>query len=352
MSQDRIMAAQHHEFDNEKLMDALESRQEKKMNLEVNMSETQMVEDGTTIVCNSLSHGPKSFRMNKTATEQTLELFEAKTGKELPVETFLNVLSPAERQSVWNREITAINAKRMIRVHAPVNENTREINFNGICAAYANVSTKYKPLDNVVVASIMRQSEIPIVAVQGSVLDTDHSKFRFIPKGSKDVAVGEFTPGFEVTNSESGNGALEFYAFVYRKICSNGMMVKVDGLGASYRQIHIGNGAFIDIPDMGKLWEVASRAAQIHNDARFVRCAADYKIHIVNMAKDSGMLNGQIESFIDTANQFYHGGNTVANVVGSITHAAQKYRKDETKKRTEMELFANRTLEYLMGKAA
>ena len=352
MNDNRVIHSKHHEFDTEALMDALESRQEKKLNLSVKMENTVMAEDGNTILCKPERLNQKAFQMNETALKQTLAVYEEKKEKELPVETFLNVLDAKERQSVWNREIRSIPGTRVFRIHAPINKETGRIDYNGLSAAYANVSTKYKPLDNNVVSAIIRQSEKRIVMVSGSVIDTDHSKFRFIPANSDGIDVGEFTPGFEVTNSESGMGALEFYAFVYRKVCSNGMMIRVEGAGMNFRQIHIGNGASINVPDMSKLWDRAVEMANMHNHAASVVVPMEHKIHVINRAKDAGLLNEQIDTVIDTANEFYHGGNTVANIVGSITHAAQRYRKDDTKKRTEMELFAGNTLEYLMGKAA
>ena len=344
----RIMAGKHNEVDTDRLIDGLMSRQERMMDVNVNLHNTSMNEDGRTITATT-EQGFKAIALNKTALDQTLRLYEEKTEKELPVETFLQVLSPAERQSVWNREIKQLGLNRTIRTLIPRNRDTRELMPQETLQGFANVSMRYKPMDNgQVIPTIIRASEVPVVAVTGSIIDTDHSKFRFIPQFSDRVSVGEFCPGFEVVNSESGQGALEFFAFVYRKICSNGMMVEVSG--SSTRKIHLGTiGKDIVLPDFGAIWGQAIEQCKAHHLAASTYARADQKVRVINFAKDQGLTHSMIESITETANEFYNGGRTVADITGAITHAAQRYRSEDTRKRTDMELFAGKALNLLMA---
>ena len=345
-----IQPSQHHVFDEEKMIKALSSRQERKLDLTVNLTNTRMCDDGEMVQAIT-DKGQKVVTLNGTALKQTLQKYEEITDKELPVETFLNVLSPQERQSVWNREVASLDVERVIRTHVPRVKETGALNPDGRLAGYANVSTRYKPMDNIIVAQVLRDVTLPvaIAPVMGTVIDTDHSKFRFVPSKSE-VAVGEFTPGFEVTNSESGMGALEFFAFIYRKVCSNGMVVRVDAAFLKgTRRIHIGNGSNIEMPDFNIMWKQALRYCEMHNRANSIYVGTGAKVRVLNMAKDAGLTGAEIESVVDTANQFYHGGRTVSDVVGSFTHAAQQYRKDNTRNRTNMELLGGRVLEYLMA---
>lgn len=339
-----ISAGKHKEISSQQIGDFLLSREERKFDMIVNMSQTIMQDDGYTIGIHARNGAIMPLVMNRTALDQTLDLYESKSGNKLPLTTFENVLSPTERQTVWNREIRGLGVERKFRTHRQRNA-AGEIVKDSTLAAYANVSTRYKPIDNAIVNRIVAMSDVPLVSVTGTVIDTDHSKFRFIPENSGAISVGEFTPGVEITNSESGNGALEIFAFVYRKVCTNGMMVKVTD--ASMRMIHLGN-SHLKIPNFSNVWSEALDLCKLHNSATTKILTDGDRNKVLDFAKNKGLTVEQTTMITETANRFYDGGRTAADMVGAITHSAQRYNNENTKNRTVIELFAGDTLKMLM----
>jgi len=369
---DAVEHGKHLEFETERMLEYLQSRQESKRDLGINMKDTFMAEDGKTILAMTDEGQRVSLQMNKTAIKQTLQKFKDVTEKELPVQTFSDVLSDEERQSVYNREIAGkvlnqesglwevtgggLDVDRKIRaaIVPQVDESgkvirdgqTGEIKSSSVLSAYANVSSRYRPLDNGIVADVVRASEKTLVPIRGTVIDTDHSKFVFIPSASDRMQVGEYIPGIQVTNSESGLGAFEFFAMIYRVWCSNGCMNRI-GDGAKARLIHIGStdSSKLELPDFDNLWNRALQLAVMHDSAEVMYSTFSFKAQVLNMAKATGLTLRQIDMVIATANSHYHGGRTLADIVGSITQAAQRYARKDTKERTKFELFGGDVLE-------
>jgi len=320
----KIAGGMHKTYSLDSIKSFLTDRQTRKTDIAGNIGLTRLDREGLKL---STDNGVVNLKPTVTAWKQLLELAS------IPTEFFIDRLSVEERISVYNREVAGkVNLDRKFRTS--LNE--------GINLLYAAVSPKYRELDNDKVFDIVDKSEVPLVGVVGSGINFDHSKFRFVERDAT-IASGQFLPMVEIINSESGQGAFTMFAGVYRIACTNGLMVSVSDELKS-RLIHLGNSGK-SVGDFAPLWNLARHYADKHNRAQNIIVGTDEKIRIANKAKDAGLSLAEVESVIDTANEYYNGGNNLSNIISSFTQAAQQYTKaTNLEKRTRMETFAGSLL--------
>lgn len=109
----------------------------------------------------------------------------------------------------------------------------------------AMLSTKYSPYDsNLVLSDILQvMKDKPEYVVKGSYLSTDKLHVRMISDSPLDVhgeEEGDLFPGFIIDSSDVGKNSLSISAFIYKQVCTNGLMLPAKTLGQVYRKTHMG----------------------------------------------------------------------------------------------------------------
>jgi len=114
----------------------------------------------------------------------------------------------------------------------------------------AVLSTKYKPIDNMPILSVLKSTldgspikdnikvERAFVDNEGrymSIMFTDMTKTASIANAEDKVV-----SGFCIKNSETGEAAFEILPYVFRQVCTNGLIRKVASLKDKIRYVHLG----------------------------------------------------------------------------------------------------------------
>lgn len=244
----------------------------------------------------------------------------------IPTDFYLCRMKPNERTAVFNRIFREDIGKSeyMFRFHADT--------------LYGIVGRTYNVLDNIELVPLIREaaaSGMNLVPVK-SLLEPDHTKIRLV---SESDCVSGLYPMLEFTNSENGLGSLQLHAGIFRLVCSNGLMVSVNSVKS--RWIHAG-GNTIDTPDFRAVLNVSQDYTQRLDATHATYLSTSQKIRILEQVSSNlGMKVGA--SFVRRANKEYHGGNTLFNVVNSITAAAAQ---DDflAIQRTQIETFSSSLL--------
>jgi len=109
-------------------------------------------------------------------------------------------------------------------------------------------STRYKPVDNFeVMFQLDSMGFKPETKVQCSI-DPEFMSLS-IPDGKQSFSINgdKFTPGISISNSEVGLASLSISAFIWRLICSNGLISKTQE-SSSYR--HVSTKILEEFPDV------------------------------------------------------------------------------------------------------
>ncbi len=227
----------------------------------------------------------------------------------IPCDIFYGVLNSVERALIFNRLIHDRSAgpERLFR-------------FKGN-TLFGVLSNKYRRLDNVLVKDALRTAEntgLDLVPVK-VVLEPDHTKIRLVPRN---MILGELSPMIEFTNSENGLGSMRFWGGVFRKVCSNGLIVAV-GDQTNLRWPHLGMGDFV-IPDLSHILNRSMESVVLLDRAKTNYLDANKKaLALSTFASVFGQ--EAAEKVVAFANREYHGGRTLFDLVNSITHAAQSF---------------------------
>jgi hypothetical protein len=245
-----------------------------------------------------------------------------------------NTMTAEERKTVFNRLLSETGDNAMLRCTGS--------------HLYGVVSDKYKIMDHDVALDIVESSGMNLALAKGSTIgNPDQGKFRFLPAeyAAKGYMRGGHIPMIEINNSENGLKSLQIFAGIFTVICSNGLIVPVRGTKTvKTRYFHKGNNE-IEYPDLAIVFNQAETYVDKLIAAESKVVNINQKIRFANRMADDGLFTQEmVNRVIETANEHYRGGNTLANVVGSITQAAQSFKGVEIGKRTQMEEFAGRLL--------
>lgn len=314
-------------YDFEKIAAIVADKNERKIEVSGNLANTHL-ENGKLII---EDENVTIDMMTPTALKQIWKSAGVNAGT---AEFIAERLTNEEQSALYAREISGkIDANRMFRTI------TRQ---DGQRALYGVVSDQYRIMDNDVVINLLRNSGLNMVMVAGTEpRGYDHNKFRLVPEFFAPLSKGMHIPMLEITNSESGLGALSFFSGAYTLKCTNGMMILESG--NQTRQIHLGTKE-IQFPDLSTILNKSEEKVEMLYQAGTRYLNNGDKVHILNFAKDRGLSHSDIDAMVVTANTEYNNGRTLEDVIGAFTQSAQRFAVVDTQKRTQIERVAGDVL--------
>jgi|GEM_PF-1770949 len=243
----------------------------------------------------------------------------------IPPMFFKETLSDSEKALLFNRLYREKdgNAMRLYR-------------FDGD-ELYGVVSDRYRKIDNIELIPVLEGMAGKGIAMEAVniTLNPDHTKIRLVPTDYYD---GETAPMIEFTNSENGLGSMKVWAGVYRVVCSNGFMVEIES-HARTKWPHLGN-AFFKLPDFRAVLSVSIDYMKRLDNSKVVYLGAkDKEKHLRSVFSEFG--KDAADKVVEVARSEYKNGETLHDVVNSISRAAHHY---QSRQRTEMERLAARLL--------
>jgi len=266
----------------------------------------------------------------------------------IPFDFFTDTMVGAEKEMIVNRLVEKRHAEIVEKNETARRKSSESRTFrfhatpNGM-ELYGVVSEKYSALDNVRIAEWLRDTKAThnLEVVKGTGLHPDYSRVRLI---APDIKIGGHTPMIDIANSENGLNSFAVTCGIYSFICTNGLVVKVQGT-KEYRSrfIHLGN-VDVKIPDPDILIEIAVNNIKTLVEAEKTYIGTASKVKMANWMGGKGIIQKDVNGIIDTANRFYRGGDTVANVVGSMTQYAQEYNGEHLSRRADIERVAGELL--------
>ncbi|HOC92052.1 MAG TPA: DUF932 domain-containing protein [bacterium] len=244
----------------------------------------------------------------------------------IPPKFFKETLSDSEKTLLFNRLYRKKdgNAMRMYRFDCD--------------ELYGVVSDRYRKIDNIELIPVLEGMAGKGIAMEAVniTLNPDHTKIRLVPL---DYYHGETAPMIEFTNSENGLGSMKVWAGVYRAVCSNGLMVEIESHTRT-KWRHLCNTIF-DLPDFNAVLSVSIDYMKRLDNSKVVYLGAkDKEKHLRSVFSEFG--KDAADKVVEVARSEYRNGETLHDVVNSITRAAQHY---QSRQRTEMERFATTILD-------
>lgn len=311
----------------ETLRKELEARQARKTDAVVLFSNLRYV-DGSIIVKDD-EGTTRSFSTTRTGLKQILR------NAEIPADFFVEKMTTAEQETIFNRLVSMDDGRRMLRMDCTEKRNL----------IYGCVSENYKTIDNISVMDVVETSSIPFVLLNGSSQFYDHSKFRFTPSCyTNNIHRGAHIPAVEIINSENGLGSFKVVCCVFTILCTNGMVIQLPNSETFKTKFYHKGNKNVQFPDLNQVLNFAETMVVKMEKAEKIYVSADEKVRIINKALGAGLSHNTITGVIETANAHYHNGRTLAEICGSFTQFAQSYVDDETIKRTAIEEFAGSLL--------
>lgn len=229
----------------------------------------------------------------------------------------------------------------------------RTIEGHDINRVRAIMSDRYKRIDSDVVANSCLSRLMDMNAeLKYSYYDGDNMNITAVlPKLEGEVVEGDFVQGgITITNSEIGNGSLIVKPFIYRLVCTNGM-VAPEYLNQFYAK-HVGK-MIIDVEQddqwkvivdkMGQQLELVSNPELFQENVDKLKQATEQKINshqIEVLAKKHGLSDEERSGVFERLNHYY--GETFVtskyDVANAITNIANDENKSDERARYLQEL--------------
>lgn len=229
----------------------------------------------------------------------------------------------------------------------------RTIEGHDINRVRAIMSDRYKRIDSDVVANSCLSKLMDMNAeLKYSYYDGDNMNITAVlPKLEGEVVEGDFVQGgITITNSEIGNGSLIVKPFIYRLVCTNGM-VAPEYLNQFYAK-HVGK-MIIDVEQddqwkvivdkMGQQLELVSNPELFQENVDKLKQATEQKINshqIEVLAKKHGLSDEERSGVFERLNHYY--GETFVtskyDVANAITNIANDENKSDERARYLQEL--------------
>lgn len=229
----------------------------------------------------------------------------------------------------------------------------RTIEGHDINRVRAIMSDRYKRIDSDVVANSCLSKLMDMNAeLKYSYYDRDNMNITAVlPKLEGEVVEGDFVQGgITITNSEIGNGSLIVKPFIYRLVCTNGM-VAPEYLNQFYAK-HVGK-MIIDVEQddqwkvivdkMGQQLELVSNPELFQENVDKLKQATEQKINshqIEVLAKKHGLSDEERSGVFERLNHYY--GETFVtskyDVANAITNIANDENKSDERARYLQEL--------------
>lgn len=187
----------------------------------VHVSDMRMAPDGRFS-----AGGPHTYRLNSHARKQLASLVGVRWDT-----WFRAAISGEERADELNRRLSRMPGQLKVRSYR---DDTHEA--DGVIRGL--LGPKFTPIDDDrIFNSLAETMRGPLEEYDFTeVAFTDStSHYRALHKGVRDVEDDRHRSGFALRNSEVGSAALSLDDFWLRLVCSNGLMVPVDGKRLLYR---------------------------------------------------------------------------------------------------------------------
>ena len=249
----------------------------------------RMQEDGSTFEINHLSN-------RECLTFDSSKVLHRQIG------SVLNI--PARYYDLMQKEKPELLARNVNAWFADLDGNymVRSFQYPGESIGRALLSAQYRRIDNLMIA----ETVLPLFAGsdQYAVISSEVTErklyFKIVNKRLEaDVSVGDTVQaGVIVSNSEVGMGAVNIQPFIYRLVCSNGMVVTE--MGNRMRKTHV-----------GRLQEAVENSFMIYTsetqEAEDKALALQIRDH-AKAAIDEAMFKGVVNT-LRSATEVYINGN-------------------------------------------
>lgn len=211
------------------------------------------------------------------------------------------------------------------------------------------LSSRYTSYDSPnVIRNIMDNINEDDFSIKGHFLNETNFHIRMIKKDMLNVEGEDLFAGLSISSSDVGVGSLNVNFFIYKQVCSNGLIMSNVG-GRLLRQRHIGiDGTQFEI----SLKEVYEKFDDICNNAeKFISNAKnkflteeEVENYIIKAAKDAKLTKAQQEQVRDLAETRYiskDGKITKWGIINGITEIAQDL---DINRQVELETYAGKLL--------
>ncbi len=178
---------------------------------------------------------------------------------------------------------------------------------------------KYKPVDNLPVIERVLSLGYGSDAEVSCSIDKDFMSLSILNgSNSFDIDGDEFRPGISVSNSEVGLSSVTIAAFIFRLICTNGLIQKNE-IGSSFR--HISSRILDEIPGIFK-----STSMDLIKQQRQLRLSLNSRVEDTEATFDSFNRQFQLSPEEKTALGWawpYEAGTSMFNIINAYTRASQ-----------------------------
>ncbi len=212
-----------------------------------------------------------------------------------------------------------------------MNKNMLVREYEGV--ARAVLSDSYSPFDShKVLKSLNNTIDDAIYKPTQVLLSTDRLHLRFINR--RPLTINDGSPlyaGFTVDSSDVGRGSLNMKFFIYREVCTNGLVISKMG-GTLFRQNHIGSnmtGGKLElfsraIMNIDKLSAQATTLIK-ENKSCFLK---DYELemYLEKAKRELKLSEKSEEKLVGLIHNTY--GNTRWGIINSVTELAQDFTLD------------------------
>lgn len=180
------------------------------------------------------------LRVLNEGGDDLLEPLEMQTTAHRQISTYLNIpLKYYEKMRQEDPELLAHNVNCWLQRIQPTPRMLRTLDGH----ARAFLSSRYRRLDNCEVAGIVTPvvGEMPGIQFESCALTEDFMYLKIVnPRLQDEVRPGDIVQaGVSISNSETGQGAVNVCPLLYRLVCTNGMTA-VDRAVSKMRRTHSG----------------------------------------------------------------------------------------------------------------
>ncbi len=178
---------------------------------------------------------------------------------------------------------------------------------------------KYKPVDNIPVIKRILSLGYSADAEVSCSLDKDFMSLSIMnDSNSFDIDGDEFRPGISVSNSEVGLSSVSIAAFIYRLVCTNGLIQKNKN-GSSFR--HVSSRILDEIPNI-----IKSTSMDLIGQQNQLRLSLKSRVNDHEASFESFNRRFQISKDEKKAVEWawpYEAGTSMFNIINTYTKAAQ-----------------------------
>lgn len=198
----------------------------------------------------------------------------------------------------------------------------------------AVLSESYTPYDSVKVIKNLRQTvDTDEYLLANTYVTSDRTHLRFISRNPLDASFDKspLYSGFIVNSSDVGKASLSMKYFVYRQVCTNGMIATKHG-GVLYRQYHIG-----DEMTASKIADFNKAMLNAHSlDSNYLEVAEkatkkkfseyEFKVLLESIRKEAKLSQKGGEELLSLIDERYD--RSKWGILNAVTEQAQKYALD------------------------